>query len=43
VFLRGVDPARSPGSGIFRDRPARRLIETLAEGLVASPREVTES
>ena len=43
VFLRGVDPARSPGCGIYRDRPARRLIETLAEGLVASPREVTGS
>ena len=43
VFLRGVDPARSPGCGIFRDRPARRLIETLAEGLVARPHEVTGS
>jgi len=36
VFLRGVDPARGTG-GIFRDRPARRLIETLSDGLVAGP------
>ncbi|OPY07497.1 MAG: RecBCD enzyme subunit RecB [Syntrophaceae bacterium PtaB.Bin038] len=37
VFLRGVDPALGPGFGIFRDRPDRRLVETLAEGLVARP------
>ncbi len=37
VFLRGVDPALGPGFGIFRDRPDRRLVETLAEGLVAGP------
>ena len=34
VFLRGVDPAGGAGSGIFRDRPARELIEALSEGLV---------
>ncbi|NPV05299.1 MAG: exodeoxyribonuclease V subunit beta [Syntrophaceae bacterium] len=43
VFLRGVDPVRAPGCGIFRDRPARRLVETLAERLVARPREVRGS
>ena len=37
VFLRGVDPALGPGCGIFRDRPDRRLIETLSGGLVARP------
>jgi len=35
VFLRGVDPAKGPETGIFRDRPARGLIEALSEGLVA--------
>jgi len=35
VFLRGVDPDQSPDFGIFRDRPARGLIEALSEGLVA--------
>ena len=35
VFLRGVDPARGPETGIFRDRPRRDLIEDLSEGLVA--------
>ncbi len=35
VFLRGVDPAQGPGCGIFRDRPARGLIEALSKGLVA--------
>jgi exodeoxyribonuclease V beta subunit len=35
VFLRGVDPAMGPDYGIFRDRPARGLIEALSEGLVA--------
>lgn len=35
VFLRGVDPAQGPETGIFRDRPARGLIEALSEGLVA--------
>jgi exodeoxyribonuclease V beta subunit len=34
VFLRGVDPAGGAGSGIFRDRPGRELIEALSEGLV---------
>jgi exodeoxyribonuclease V beta subunit len=35
VFLRGVEPAKGPDYGIFRDRPARGLIEALSEGLVA--------
>jgi exodeoxyribonuclease V beta subunit len=35
VFLRGVDPAKAPGTGIFCDRPSRGLIEALSEGLVA--------
>jgi len=35
VFLRGVDPVKGPETGIFRDRPARGLIEALSEGLVA--------
>ncbi|HSD94395.1 MAG TPA: PD-(D/E)XK nuclease family protein, partial [Syntrophales bacterium] len=35
VFLRGVDPEKGPETGIFRDRPARGLIEALSEGLVA--------
>jgi exodeoxyribonuclease V beta subunit len=35
IFLRGVDPAKGPDYGIFRDRPARGLIEALSEGLVA--------
>ena len=35
VFLRGVDPVKGPDYGIFRDRPARGLIEALSEGLVA--------
>ena len=34
VFLRGVDPSAGPETGIFRDRPARGLMES-REGLVA--------
>jgi len=29
VFLRGVDPAHGPGFGIYRDRPAKSLIDGL--------------
>jgi len=39
VFLRGVDPLKGPDCGIFRDRPARELIEALSEGLVARARQ----
>jgi exodeoxyribonuclease V beta subunit len=39
VFLRGVDPAKGLDCGIFRDRPARGLIEALSEGLVAGARQ----
>jgi exodeoxyribonuclease V beta subunit len=39
VFLRGTDPAKGPGTGIFRDRPARGLIEALSEGLVDRKRQ----
>jgi exodeoxyribonuclease V beta subunit len=35
VFLRGVDPVKGSDYGIFRDRPARGLMEALSEGLVA--------
>jgi exodeoxyribonuclease V beta subunit len=34
VFLRGVDPAKGPEFGIYRDRPRRDLIEALTEELV---------
>ena len=34
VFLRGVDPDRGPGFGIFDARPSRRLIEKLRGGLM---------
>jgi exodeoxyribonuclease V beta subunit len=35
IFLRGVDPALGPEYGIFRDRPVRKLIETLSRELIA--------
>jgi exodeoxyribonuclease V beta subunit len=35
VFLRGGDPAKGPDYSIFRNRPARALIDALSEGLVA--------
>lgn len=34
IFLRGVDPERGPAYGIYRDRPAPELIQTLDEQLV---------
>ena len=34
VFLRGVDPARGPEFGIYRDRPRPDLIEALTEELM---------
>jgi exodeoxyribonuclease V beta subunit len=33
LFVRGMDPGLGPGYGIFRDRPARDLIEALDEYL----------
>lgn len=33
IFLRGIDPARGPGFGIFRDRPPLNSIETLSAKL----------
>ena len=29
LFVRGMDPAAPPGSGIYRDRPSGALIEAL--------------
>jgi exodeoxyribonuclease V beta subunit len=34
IFLRGVDPDLGPEHGIFRDRPARQLVEALRETLI---------
>jgi len=34
IFLRGVDPGLGPAYGIYRDRPARQLVEALRETLV---------
>jgi exodeoxyribonuclease V beta subunit len=34
VFLRGVDPGRGSGFGIYRDKPRRDLIEALSEELI---------
>jgi exodeoxyribonuclease V beta subunit len=34
VFLRGVDPAKGPQYGIYRDRPPRDVIERLSEELI---------
>jgi exodeoxyribonuclease V beta subunit len=34
IFLRGVDPDLGPEHGIFRDRPARQLVEALRESLI---------
>jgi exodeoxyribonuclease V beta subunit len=34
VFLRGVEPARGPDYGIFRDRPAGELVQALRESLI---------
>ena len=34
IFLRGVDPDLGPKYGIFRDRPARELVEALRETLI---------
>jgi len=34
IFLRGVDPDLGPEYGIFRDRPARQLVEALRETLI---------
>ncbi len=36
VFLRGVDPAKGPGFGIYRDKPTRDVIETLTEELMGA-------
>ena len=34
VFLRGVDPARGPGYGLFRALPSEPLIRRLRRGLL---------
>jgi len=34
VFLRGVNPGKGPEFGVYRDKPARGLIETLSEELI---------
>jgi exodeoxyribonuclease V beta subunit len=34
VFLRGVDPGRGPGFGVYRDKPRRELIEALSKELI---------
>lgn len=34
VFLRGVDPAKGPESGIYRARPPREMIEALSKELI---------
>jgi exodeoxyribonuclease V beta subunit len=34
VFLRGVDPGKGPGFGVYRDKPRRDLIEALSEELI---------
>jgi exodeoxyribonuclease V beta subunit len=34
IFLRGVDPDRGPGFGIFKDRPSGKLIEELSASLI---------
>jgi len=34
IFLRGVDPDRGPGFGIFRDRPSGKLISELSATLI---------
>jgi exodeoxyribonuclease V beta subunit len=34
VFLRGVDPGRGPGFGVYRDKPRRDLIEALSKELI---------
>jgi exodeoxyribonuclease V beta subunit len=34
IFLRGVDPDLGPECGIFKDRPARQLVEALRETLI---------
>jgi exodeoxyribonuclease V beta subunit len=36
IFLRGVDPAKGPGYGIFRDRPAKKIMEALSEKLIVA-------
>lgn len=34
IFLRGVDPARGPQHGIYRDRPPEKLIEEMRKQLI---------
>jgi exodeoxyribonuclease V beta subunit len=36
VFLRGVNPAKGPQFGIYRDKPRRDLIEALSEELIGT-------
>jgi exodeoxyribonuclease V beta subunit len=36
IFIRGVDPAKGPAYGIYRDRPDAGLIEALDQGLIAA-------
>jgi exodeoxyribonuclease V beta subunit len=36
VFLRGVDPAKGPEFGIYRDKPRRDLIKALSEELMGA-------
>lgn len=36
IFLRGVDPARGPELGIFRDRPERTMIDRLERELIGN-------
>ena len=34
VFVRGVEPGKGPEFGVFRDRPARRLVERFSKRLM---------
>jgi exodeoxyribonuclease V beta subunit len=34
VFLRGVDPAKGPQYGIYRDKPPQDVIQRLSEELM---------
>jgi exodeoxyribonuclease V beta subunit len=36
IFIRGVDPAKGPAYGIYRDRPDAGLIEALDQALIAA-------
>jgi exodeoxyribonuclease V beta subunit len=36
IFIRGIDPAKGPAYGIYRDRPDAGLIEALDQALIAA-------